>query len=321
MRPIAMLSGPGKWSWSHLPSPALFMCRSSFKLFVEHTDTSEYTPVLKPARLYGARCKSHLDRPWFILELEPGINCHRSIHAMTSQICSVATVIFFPFIAICGTQAQLAPYRNLDFELADITKLQLFQTEPYLSGWGTVSDLLPYWHLSFGGTDVSVSFLNGLAAEAGGQSLLSKEAVGMFLSPLQNVVQGRYAMGFTVDLDRRFSLTQTGTVPPDAQMIALDKESLTFDLLEMRLGGTVIPLEQLTEGSLTLVGDVSAFAGQTAELELSTWLSSPSSFGNHVVVDNIRFIVPEPGTNMLLLLASFFLVFGCVRGRQMSNIA
>ena len=102
-------------------------------------------------------------------------------------------------------------------------------------------------------------------------------------------------------------IRQTGLVPDTAQSILFEAQPGT-DSLVLTLGGQSLPFVALeTTPNYTLYGgDVSAFAGQSLELEFADW---PSNSGTGWNLDSIEFSsqpVPEPNVCGLLTLGCLF---------------
>jgi len=115
------------------------------------------------------------------------------------------------------------------------------------------------------------------------------------------------------------SISQVGTVPSLAQSIQFLSTPVLFGV-EVSFGGQSLPLSliSLESGWARWGADVSAFAGQSAELRFST-LTTPSQPGGWFALDDIRFSplpVPEPSTWGLLVLAIAGLGFYRWRGKR-----
>jgi len=129
---------------------------------------------------------------------------------------------------------------------------------------------------------------------------------GVGLNPLQ----GSYSvfMEYFFDSGLGPSLSQTGLIPADAKSISFLVDPLANNVI-LSLNGVNIPLLS-SDGGTLLSGDVSAFAGQSAEVTFRTQ--------RQLYFDDIRFSttsVPEPCTPALIGLGAA-VVFFC---RGLSN--
>ena len=99
------------------------------------------------------------------------------------------------------------------------------------------------------------------------------------------------------------SLSQTGLVPTDARTISF-LISPTLNDAQVSLNGVVIPLVAIGGGRIA--GDVSAFAGQTAQLMFTT--TKDEGF---LYFDDVQFspdAIPEPSGLSLLVIGVVGLV-------------
>jgi hypothetical protein len=99
---------------------------------------------------------------------------------------------------------------------------------------------------------------------------------------------------FSVIINASGSISQTGLVPADAQMLLFKTDSASLSPVLVSFGGQNLPYTAVSSGpNYTLYGaNVSAFAGQTAAL--SFWGTSGA------YLDDIQFAVPEPSSLALL---------------------
>jgi hypothetical protein len=189
-----------------------------------------------------------------------------------------------------------APFENLNFEAA---------VPP--------GDSLPNWSVNNLGPIYNVACL--------GSSCVGIHDVDSNLLDPNIPIEGRYSAFLQAGTSGNSgalplipaSITQTGDVPAGTQSIRLLSTTpagidplISFENLRVSLDGNNIPLLQFsTVGDLvTLAGDVSAFAGLTAELVVST--DTPVQGGPELWawVDTISFStepVPEPATSVLLV--------------------
>ncbi len=204
--------------------------------------------------------------------------------------------------AIIGSVcASAAPFSNLDFEQANTNNISAFPGSEgaYPSGFGTVQELLPHWQLSYGGDAQSEIFLNVLARDPWAVSLISKDALSDHSFVFPGGFEGKFALGFTVGTTP-FTLSQTADIPRGAFSLTIAAPRQAGTRLEARLNGVLVLSDT---GSAVESADISAFAGQTAELEIRLWLDHLTTFGPYVGLDTISFAVSEPRAGILLAFA------------------
>jgi len=199
------------------------------------------------------------------------------------------------------------PFQNLDFEAA--------RNVPATPGtYMSAADALPYWTLYIGTNQQSQALYNGVTLDAAEVGIWDNAAdLGYFPPP--GFVSGQYCVslqgGRYGDPQNSFwsaSIAQSGEVPAgmrSIQFVAIASLTVTFD-------GADIPLVVLQAGSGYNLygGDITQFAGQTGELEIT----SNTHFD---AVDSIVFSpepVPEPGTLSLGVLGALVL------GRRALNL-
>ncbi|MEO8426551.1 MAG: hypothetical protein ABI651_05490 [Verrucomicrobiota bacterium] len=205
------------------------------------------------------------------------------------------------FVLCLAIQSYAAPFQNLGFDEAITNRLSPADP-PFHDGLGTSIDLLPGWQLFLGTNPVSAVGMNWKVPGFGFASLYNQAYnqdvprwfEGLYLGLLPGQDTGSNV------IEAPFSLVQTGDIPADAASIHF----LSYNQRpELKLNNAVLPVTYnyfapgpaapVFEG----VADVSAFAGQTVELEFTT----PTSFLFHGL-DSISFspqIIPEPGPRML----------------------
>jgi hypothetical protein len=141
-------------------------------------------------------------------------------------------------------------------------------------------------------------------------------------------VQGRYSAYLFGGPSAYFSehgdptyvtLSQTGLVPSGTETVLMDVKA--GNGFTVTLGGQMINMLPLQSSPTytTYGGNVSAFAGLVAQLNVT---APPTGVPNSVLLDNIRFssqLVPEPGPIVLLVLGIGFVVGKAGRRQVLSR--
>ena len=197
--------------------------------------------------------------------------------------------------------------RNLTFELANI------QINNPTYGWLDWSLAVPYWSHS-GGADTSFVYY-GLPhagatpwfflvsstspvhtpnSQLAGEFSLAFKSGYQYYNPTLSPIYGPWINSF---------ISQTLPISASAHSIQL----LATGPFKVLVGGVEIPMISL--GGNSYGGDITSFAGLTAELKI---VNTAHEFDQSAtIVDNIVFspaIVPEPGSFALVSLGSLFLL-------------
>jgi len=209
------------------------------------------------------------------------------------------------FVLCLAVQSHTAPFQNLGFDEAITNRLSPADP-PFHDGLGSSIDLLAGWQLYLGTQPVSVVGMNWKFPGFGYSSLYNRDVPAF----------DRYSLGLvpgqdtgTDFIETPFSLVQTGDIPADAASIHF----LSYNQRpELRLNNSLLPVTYnyfapgpaapVFEG----VADISAFAGQTVDLEFTT----PNSFLFYGL-DSISFspqIIPEPSPLMLFGMGGLMLL-------------
>ena len=197
-----------------------------------------------------------------------------------------------------------APFRNLDFEEAN--------TNSTREGSGPITDLLPGWQIYEGTNVVGTIGYNYRPLGIGYGTLIPRDQATNY-GPVS--LSGNYAIYLLPKTGASYSLVQRGDIPADARALAF----VGFGSI-LGFGSQGIRLEASVNGTtLTfLTGfqewDVSAFAGQTAELKL-TLPGELGFFGDTRIAFDSLYFVPEPTSFNLFGLVGLSLVFPLVRRR------
>jgi len=197
-----------------------------------------------------------------------------------------------------------AAFQDLDFDSAT-TNITVALPPDQGAGYGPASDLLPGWQLLQGTNPVSLVGLDLNPISLGVASIYDGNSQG-FPAPVLGEFSLGLFPGYNLIFDYQpFSLLQTGDIGANIRSIRFLNYGSPFTLT---VNGAPISLAyEYQPGSLDpdtrqaiVTGDISAFAGQTVQLKLTT-MDIPGSTVNGL--DNIEFstqIVPEPCVMTLL---------------------
>ena len=210
--------------------------------------------------------------------------------------------------------AKSAPFQNLGFDEANTNGVPP-------GTFGPLSQLLPGWNLfNVFGEPRSIGYN---ASIIGLNQVVLYDSTFSFGAPPP--VEGKYALGlwpgegFMQD-QALYHLSQIGEVPSDAKTIHFINFASPFDLV---VNGQQVPLIYDYPPNypgpnfnrhipVPAVGDISAFAGRTVELEFITSLA-PLGPGDPLHgIDSIFFspeLIPEPSTWALFALGGIGLFF------------
>jgi len=205
-------------------------------------------------------------------------------------------------------------FQNLDFESAHIPS----GTQPLAEL--SFSAALPGWSGTYsnsGGTSPATSVVyDGMSL--GGPMMAIIDTLNLGAKPLQGNYSP-YLFGGVIPPAQPTTMTisQTGLVPLGTTAILMDVQAQNG--FTASLGGQPVNMVPVGGGTsfTEYSGDISAFAGQTAQLS-TTVPSSPIGDinPNGLLIDDIRFvIVPEPSICALSALG-VLLLSRCIRGGQ-----
>jgi hypothetical protein len=187
-------------------------------------------------------------------------------------------------------------FANLDFESAMVAGYSPGSSIPSalaFPGWSIPPSTIYYDAISLGGAVTSINDLS----------------TGLGYSPLEGTFS---AFLFGGTFNTPVSISQTGLVPAGTTTIQLWQGTfMALGGFELSMDGQVIPMTTISSqsGYVVRVGDVSAYAGNLATLQI-TALGVPTGPGpNPVLIDNIQFVVPEPTTISLIGLGLLSLLW------------
>ncbi len=198
-------------------------------------------------------------------------------------------------------------FQNLDFEMARI--IPIVGGPNYRYDIAT-TNALPAWNAFIGSSQVPQITYNDPALGSTYITLWATNGAqisGNFSVLLQGGLTASAA-----------SISQSGLVPVSAESLLFEAQAGSGTLL-VSLGGQNLVFSALSNGAnYTLYGaDVSAFAGQTAQLMFSALEFSTSP--NNWNIDNIQFSnqpTPEPGALVLSVLGASIAAWRFTRRRR-----
>jgi PEP-CTERM motif-containing protein len=204
-----------------------------------------------------------------------------------------------PCLAACLSASAQGTFQNLDFESPNAGALT--------NSLVAFSDAFPGWIGYIGTNQTTCAGFNFTSAGAAAITLITASAPG------DGVIGGNYtATIVSGDADPSLvptpaAIAQGGLIPQAAQSIRFSAFG-NVNYLSVTLNGVAVPFTQIGTGPnyATYAGDVSAFAGLTAELRFT---EQAALFGPGVLLDDIQFspsAVPEPGTAALLGISLAF---------------
>jgi hypothetical protein len=209
--------------------------------------------------------------------------------------------------------ARAAPFGNLNFEDSPVPP-----GAPESDSTPT-TPLFPSWTLRFGETVQKTAFLNEI--QLGGDTA----ALVASVTPNPFLIEGTDSVYLGANFNSPgVSLGQVGDVPAGTRSIRLlarNPWSSTLpsppEPLDLRMDGVSVPLFPLwsaTDGQVLDIiygGDITAWAGTSAELRIVVLSEPAPRFGGFAGLDSFSFSpkpVPEPGAAWLIALVGAMLV-------------
>jgi hypothetical protein len=199
-------------------------------------------------------------------------------------------------------------FQNLDFEDA------IYKVPDIPGGqFGTpvsAADGIPGWTAYYGTDQVSQILHNNIALGATSISIMGPNWTGP--APLQGFYSVLLQSPSGISpISGPAAIAQTGTIPANAlsiQFLGLQILDPNPAQLGVTFGGHSLSLVPLSSGpGATLYGaDISAYAGNTGQLEITS-LPNPDSSYNSFMIDSISFspqAIPEPSTVSLLVIGA-----------------
>lgn len=236
----------------------------------------------------------------------------------------ILTVLAGLFVCFGVQAAAAAPFQNLGFEGASIGN-----ASP--GAWLTTPQALPHWTASVAGTVPSSVGYDNMALDGCGIFMQDGLYAPFPLQPLQgsySVMLQDPSIYSLMQRDGSLSpwpwpstcISQTGDIPGTARSLwcladyPFGSANWSAYHLVVSLNGAEIPMNNVP-GSTLYKGDISAFAGQTAELQFALLLVGAQSNAPAVLLDGIQFSnepVPEPSALGLFAMGGIA-VAGCAR--------
>ncbi len=213
-------------------------------------------------------------------------------------------------ITLLSWEGKSQGFVNLDFESTTLAFNGMPSTVATSVG-------LPGWNASIGGISQStILYNNGTLGN-------SAVAIQGYANSLTPIIAGTFSASLTAGATGNASISQTGLIPADALSLLFESYTTGNGLptLSVTINGQDISISPLlTTANYTLYGgDISFFAGQTANLAFTAVSNYPQGFG-YYVLDGISFSansVPEPSAFGLVALGG--LLFGYRRWRKSSR--
>ena len=195
------------------------------------------------------------------------------------------------FLLAASSALGQGTFQNLDFEAAVVPNLPSDQ-----AAFIPFTNAFPGW-MGYAGTNqiqATVALYNGYSQGAAVDSLID----GHTAVYSNNVISGNYTAVIQAgavgppEFDAATAIAQTGLIPASARSLRFDGYQVTADML-LTLNGHPVPFVALGFGpNFTTYGaDISAFAGQTAELRftsLPTHNTFASFFLDDIQLSNIE---------------------------------
>src|SRR5438132_4304327 len=199
-----------------------------------------------------------------------------------------APIIYALLLLPAGVAMAQGTFQNLDFEDA------IYKVPDTIGQFGTpvsAADGIPGWTAYYGTAQVSQILHNDIALGAVSISIMGPNWT-MFSAPLRGyysvVLQSPSGIS---PISGPAAIAQTGTIPANAlsiQFLGLQILDPNPAQLGVTFGGHSLSLVPLSSGpGATLYGaDISAYAGTTGQLEITS-LPNPDSSYNSFMIDSI----------------------------------
>jgi hypothetical protein len=221
------------------------------------------------------------------------------------------SILCFAFLCAGLSARAQGNFQNLGFESATIVPLG---TEAVY-----FAQAFPGWTGSIEGVQQSSAWYDSLTMSSAGFSIIDSNYVNISFEP-GGVIQGNFTAvvmsGLSgVEQPSAATLSQTGLVPAGMESLlfkALFENFGTLASFDVTLGGQTLSLVPVASGAnYTLYGaDISAWAGQTAELDFTAFPDTQHELAAYLYLDSIQssdLPIPEPGVFGLSVLGALLL--------------
>jgi hypothetical protein len=225
----------------------------------------------------------------------------------------------FCLTALLVSKSVATPFANLDFEQVIPPLIPPYSFDTRVP----ITNALPGWSGFVGAEPVTLVLTNGMFLDSAGVSLFGPGGPYVYSGNYSAFIQSGFPL-YNPTGQITTALSQTGSVPEDAQSIRLAVQTLgTFSV---SLGGETLSLTPLLVGpNYTIYGaNIPGMAGQTEELRITavSRIYSPPfpPMASWVWLDSISFssevVVPEPRVIALVLCGGLLLALKTLRARR-----
>jgi len=217
--------------------------------------------------------------------------------------------------------ARSGDFRNLGFDEANTNHLSYGPVDFF--AYGATSDLLPGWQLYQGSTQLFQMPL--MLREPLGTTVLALSGRTLDGLPSPLPPDWPYLLFFEScdPASGLFRIEQMGQIPAAARELTLRESISSFRFSPSIDDNELVWLSSiaLADGRFLTTYDVSAYAGQTVKLTLTTPGNPMGLACTQAYVDSLAFVVPEPSAMALLLLGGGLLLSCTAWGAQAESRA